>query len=72
MRDQTCTVRIPATDFLAFLTRLYFEWPESAHPQEADIRAPDVGGFGALVTAIVVLCTCVLSAVLSAVFMLVS
>jgi hypothetical protein len=72
MRDQACTVRIPATDCLAILTRLHFEWPESAHPKKAEIRAPDVGGFGALVTAIVVLCTCVLLAVLSAASMLVS
>jgi hypothetical protein len=72
MRNQACTVRIPATDFLAILTRLHFEWPESVHAQKAEIRVSDVGDFGALVTAIVVLCTCVLSAVLSAVLMLVS
>jgi hypothetical protein len=72
MRDQACTVRIPATDFLAILTRLHVEWPESAHAQRAAIQGLNVGGIGALVTAIVVLCMCVLSALLSAVRMLMS
>jgi hypothetical protein len=72
MRDQACTARIPAIGELATMTRLHIEWQESAHGQTDEIQVPDVGGFGALVTAIVVLCTCVLSAVLSAVFMLVS
>jgi hypothetical protein len=42
----------------------------SAHGQTDEIQVSDVGGLGALVTAIVVLCTCVLSAVLSAALML--
>lgn len=72
MRDQARTARIPAIGCLATLTRLHVEWSESAHGQTDEIHVSDVGGLGALVTAIVVLCTCVLSAVLSAVLMLVS
>jgi hypothetical protein len=72
MLDQACTARIPAIDYLATLPRLHVEWSESAQGQTDEIHVSDVGGLGALVTAIVVLCTCVLSVVLSAVLMLVS
>jgi hypothetical protein len=72
MLDQARTARIPAIDCLATLPRPHVEWSESAHRQTDEIHVSDVGGLGALVTAIVVLCTCVLSAVLSAVLMLVS
>jgi hypothetical protein len=76
MRDQACTAQICATGYLATLPRLHVEWSESAHGQTDEIQVSDVGGdvggFGALVTAIVVLCTCVLLAVLSAALMLVS
>jgi len=68
MLDQARTARIPTIDWLATLPRPHVERSESAHGQTGS----DVVGLGALVTAIVVLCTCVLSAVLSAVFMLVS
>jgi hypothetical protein len=72
MLDQTYTARIPAIDCLATLPRLHIEWSESAQGQSVKSQASDVVGFGALVTAIVVLGTCVLSAVLSAVLMLMS
>jgi hypothetical protein len=72
MRDQACTARIHAIVCFATLPRLHVEWSESAHGQTDEIHVSDVGGLGALVTAIVVLCTCVLSVVLSAVFMLVA
>jgi hypothetical protein len=72
MRDQACTARIRVTGYLAALPRLHVKWLESAHGETYKIQVSDVGGLGALVTAIVVLCTCVLSAVLSAVLMLVS
>jgi hypothetical protein len=72
MRDQACTARIRAIGSLATSTRLHVEWKESAHGHRDETQVSDVGGFGTLVTAIVVLCMCVLSAVLSAVFMLVS
>jgi hypothetical protein len=66
------TARIPAIDRLATLPRLHIEWSVSAQRQTVKSQVSDVVGLGALLTAIVVLCTCVLSAVLSAVFMLVS
>jgi hypothetical protein len=72
MRDQACTARIPAFGYLATLPRLHVEWKESAHVHRDAIQVSDVGGFGALVTAVVVLCTCVLLALASAVLMLVS
>jgi hypothetical protein len=72
MLDQARTVRIPAIGWLATLPRPHVERSESAQCQTVKSQVPEVGGFGSLVTAIVVLCTCVLSAVLSAVFMLVS
>jgi hypothetical protein len=72
MHDQACTVRIPAIGYLATMMSPHVEWKESAHGQTDEIQVPDVAGLAALVTAIVVLCTCVLSAVLSAVLMLVS
>ena len=72
MRDQVCTARIPAIGYLATLPRRHVEWKETAHGHTDAIQVSDVGGFGVLVTALVVLCTCVLSAVLAAVFMLVS
>jgi len=72
MRKQACTARIPATRRLAALTILHVEGASSAHGQTDEIKVSDVGGLGALVTAIVVLGTCVLLAVLTAVLMLVS
>ena len=72
MLDQARTARIPAIDCLVTLPRPHVEWSESAQGQTVKSQVPEVGGFGALLTAIVVLCTCVLSAVLSAVLMLVS
>lgn len=71
MRDQACTAEIHASGCLATLPRLHVEWSESARGQ-TEIQVYDVGGFGTLMAAIVVLCTCVLLAVLSAALMLVS
>jgi hypothetical protein len=68
MLDQARTARISTIDWLATLPRPHVEWSVSTHGQTGS----DVVGLSALVTAIVVLCTCVLSAVVSAVLMLVS
>jgi hypothetical protein len=67
MCDHACTARIPAIGEPATATRLRIEWQESAHVQTDEIQAPDGGAMGALVTVIVVLCTCVLSALLTSV-----
>jgi len=72
MRKQACTARIPANRRLAPLTIPHVEGASSAHGQMDEVKDPDVGGLGALVTAIVVLGTCVLLPVLTAVLMLVS
>jgi len=70
MCDHACTARIPAIGELATMTRLPIEWQESAHVQTDEIQAPDGGAMGALATVIVVLCTYVLSAVLTSVLTL--
>ncbi len=72
MRKQACVAQFPATGRLAALTMLHVEGASSAHGQTDEIKVSDVGGLGALVTAIVVLGTCVLLPVLTAVLMLVS
>jgi hypothetical protein len=72
MCGQACITRISATGEIAIMTRPHMEWQESAHIQADEIQVPDVVALGALVTAIIVLCTSVLSAVLTAGFMLVS
>jgi len=72
MRALARTERIRATGCLATLTILHVAGASSAHGQTDEIQVSDVIGVGTLVTAIVVLCMCVLLAVLSAVFMLVS
>jgi hypothetical protein len=72
MCDHACSARIPAIGELATTTRLHIEWHESAYVQTDEIQAPDGGAMGALATVIVVLCTCVLSAVLTSVLTLAS
>jgi hypothetical protein len=72
MCDQASIARISAIGELATMIKLHIEWQESTHGQTDESQARDVGVLGALVTVIVVLCTYVLSAVPTAVFMLVS
>jgi hypothetical protein len=72
MLYQAHTAKNRVTGYIAALPRLHVEWPKAAHRRAAKSQVSDVGGAGALMTAIVVLCTCILLAVLIAVFMFVS
>jgi hypothetical protein len=71
MCNQACIARIPAIGELAPMAGPHIERQESAHAQTDEIQVPDVIALGALAAGLVVLCTCVLSAVLTAAYTLV-
>ncbi len=72
MGHHSCTLRSTDAARLTTVPTLRVEWLESAHDHEAGIQLFNVGGFGALVIAIAMLCAAVLSAVLAAAMMMAS
>jgi hypothetical protein len=72
MQDSGCIARTAVAGRAAAVPSLRVEWIELAHDREQAVQVVDVGGFVTLMTAIVVLCTGLLSALLAAALMLVS